>query len=100
MNFCDTVAPELRDSQGEGVRGVGSGPGKRVTWGGQTDKIPRDSAKANIKPSGKVTNMSHDEGNKGNQYKSYKEVIKERNDRSYALPNEGHGGDRGRGKIK
>ena len=43
--------------------------------------------------------MSHDEGNKGDQYRSYKEVIKEYNDRSYAL-SKGHGGDRGRGKIK
>ena len=63
---------------------------------------------------GKVTNMSHDEGNSGDQCKSYKEVIKKGNDRSYALPNKvtnigndrsyalpnkGHGGDRGRGKI-
>ena len=30
---------------------------------------------------------------------SYKEVIKASNDRSYALF-KGHGGDRGRGKIK
>ena len=49
---------------------------------------------------GKVTNMSHDEGNSGDQCKSYKEVIKKGNDRSYALPNKGHGGDRGRGKIE
>ena len=28
--------------------------------------------------------MSHREGNEGDQYKSYKEVIKEGNDRSYA----------------
>jgi hypothetical protein len=46
---------------------------------------------------GKVNNMSHDEGNSGDQYKSYKEVFKKGNDRSYALP-KGHGGNRGRGK--
>jgi hypothetical protein len=45
--------------------------------------------------------MSHNEADEGDQYKSYKEVIKEGNDRSYALSsNKGHGGDRGRGKTK
>ena len=88
------MSSELSDSQGEGVRGLHSGPGKRVTWAGQTD------SKTKVMTVGKVTNMGHDEGDKGDQYKSYKEVIKECNDRSYALPNEGHGGDRGRGKIK
>ena len=81
------------------VRGVGSGPGKRVTWVGQTDNIPSDRTKTEVIHARKVNNVSHDEGHKGDQYKSYKEVIKEHNDKSYAL-SKGLGGNRGRGKIK
>jgi hypothetical protein len=83
------------------VRGVvDKGPGKRVTWVGQTDKTTSDWDKTKTMTVGKVTNMGHREGNEGDQYKSYKEVIKEGNDRSYAFTNKGHGGDRGRGKTK
>jgi hypothetical protein len=80
------------------IRGVDQGPRMRVTWDGQTDKITSEWDKTKAMTVGKVTNMRHNEGNEGDQFKSYKEVIKEGNDRSYALlPNMGHGGNRGHG---
>ena len=70
-----------------------------MTWVGQTDKISSDETKTEVIHARKVTNMRNDEGNKGDQYKSYKEVIKEHKDRNCAFSTS-HGGDRGRGKIE
>ena len=68
------------------ARGVGSGPRKG------SDRRTRFRCLLERSLPG---NVSHFEGNEGDQYKSYKAS----NDRSYALP-KCHGGDRGRGKIK
>jgi hypothetical protein len=50
-----------------------------VKWAEQTGQTASDpESKTKVLTVGKVTNMSHDEGNKGDQYKSYyKEVTKE-----------------------
>ena len=66
-----TVLLSTCSARGGAPQLLDSGPGKRVTFVGQTDKTKGESrVTTKATAVGKVSNVSHDEGKKGNQYKS------------------------------